>query len=92
MIHNGEIYNHVSLYNKYLPNQKFKTNCDSEVLIYLYEKFSSDIEKFCNLLDGIFSFAIVDGDDFLVARDPIGIKQLYYGKDEEGRYFFRYIL
>lgn len=89
VIHNGEIYNHVFLKSEYLPEQNFKTKCDSEVLIYLYEKFSNNIEEFCNLLDGVFAFALIDGEDFLVARDPIGIKQLYYGKDDKGRYFFR---
>lgn len=43
----------------------------------------------CNQLDGIFTFALIYEKEFLVARDPIGIKPLYYGIDKEGRYLFR---
>ncbi|VDK51793.1 unnamed protein product [Anisakis simplex] len=42
----------------------------------------------CNQLDGVFGFALIFGDEFLVARDPIGVKPLYYGTDNEGRFFF----
>uniref|UniRef100_A0A0N5ATE7 Asparagine synthetase [glutamine-hydrolyzing] n=1 Tax=Syphacia muris TaxID=451379 RepID=A0A0N5ATE7_9BILA len=44
--------------------------------------------QICNKLDGIFTFAVIYDDEFLVARDPIGIKPLYYGKDNDGRYLF----
>lgn len=45
----------------------------------------------CNILDGIFTFALIFEEEFLVARDPIGVKPLFYGVCEEGRYYFRSI-
>ncbi len=85
MIHNGEIYNHKELRKTVLKNHTFRTKSDSEVIVHLYEKFGYD---FLDKLDGVFSFVVVDGDDFIAGRDPIGVKPLYYGKDKEGRLYF----
>jgi len=85
MIHNGEIYNHQELRETVLKDHTFRTHSDSEVIVHLYEKFGY---KFLEYLDGVFAFVIVDGDDFIVGRDPIGVKPLYYGQDVEGRWFF----
>jgi len=84
LVHNGEIYNHKEL-RKTVKSYKFKTNSDSEIIIALYEK---QINDFCNLLDGVFAFVIVDNDKFMAARDPIGVKPLYYGFDKEKRMYF----
>ncbi len=83
--HNGEIYNHLQLRNTLLKGHTFRSTCDSEVIVHLYEAFGYN---FCNLLDGMFTFVILDGDKFMVARDPIGIKPLYYGKAADGTLFF----
>jgi asparagine synthase (glutamine-hydrolysing) len=40
------------------------------------------------MIDGIFGFALCYDDEFMAARDLIGVKQLYYGRDAEGRWFF----
>jgi asparagine synthase (glutamine-hydrolysing) len=85
MIHNGEIYNHQELRDTILRNHTFRTTSDSEVIVHLYEEFGHD---FCNFLDGMFSFVVIDGDDYIAARDPLGIKPLYYGIDERGRKYF----
>jgi len=85
MIHNGEIYNHQELRDTVLKEHTFRTKSDSEVIVHLYEKFGYDFLKY---LDGVFAFVIVDGEDFIVGRDPIGVKPLYYGQDVEGRWFF----
>ncbi len=84
VMHNGEIYNHMELREE-LPNHQFRTTCDSEVIVHLYEEKGYD---FCNLLDGVFAFVLVDGDKFMAGRDPIGVKPMYYGKDKEGRMYF----
>uniref|UniRef100_A0A8R1E0R5 Asparagine synthetase [glutamine-hydrolyzing] n=1 Tax=Caenorhabditis japonica TaxID=281687 RepID=A0A8R1E0R5_CAEJA len=86
VIHNGEIYNHQALRDTELKNYKLRTTCDSEVIIFLYEKYRDGF--FCNLLDGVFAFALCCEGEFLAARDPVGVKQMYYGVDSEGRYFF----
>ncbi|MFV8343335.1 asparagine synthase B [Flavobacterium sp. XS2P39] len=85
MVHNGEIYNHQALRDGILQHHTFRTKSDSEVIVHLYEEFGYD---FCNMLDGDWAFVIVDGDDFIAGRDPMGVKPLYYGLDERGRIYF----
>jgi asparagine synthase (glutamine-hydrolysing) len=84
VVHNGEIYNHQALRNEILKHHTFHTTCDSEVIVHLYEEFGDDI---CNQLKGVFGFIVLDGEDFLIARDPIGVKPLYWGKDATGAIF-----
>uniref|UniRef100_A0A914KXJ3 Asparagine synthetase [glutamine-hydrolyzing] n=1 Tax=Meloidogyne incognita TaxID=6306 RepID=A0A914KXJ3_MELIC len=91
VVHNGEIYNHESLRQNELINFEFRTHCDSESIIALYEKLrlNEGFEReLCLTLDGVFAFALIYGDEFMVARDPIGVKQLYWGTDSEGRKLF----
>ncbi len=85
VVHNGEIYNHKKLKETDLREAKFRTQSDSEVIVKLYEQFGYD---FCNKLDGVFSFIIMDNDKMMIARDPIGVKPLYYGKDIDGALYF----
>ncbi|HLA55015.1 MAG TPA: asparagine synthase B [Flavobacterium sp.] len=85
MVHNGEIYNHQELRDTVLKHHTFRSKSDSEVIVHLYEEFGYD---FCNLLDGDFAFVVIDGDDFIAGRDPMGVKPLYYGLDERGRIYF----
>lgn len=85
MIHNGEIYNHQELRKDVLKDHTFKTKSDSEVIVHLYEELGYN---FCNLLDGDWAFILVDGDDFMAGRDPMGVKPLYYGLDDRGRMYF----
>ena len=85
MVHNGEIYNHQELRDGVLKDHTFRTKSDSEVIVHLYEEFGYD---FCNMLDGDWAFVVVDGDDFIAGRDPMGVKPLYYGLDERGRIYF----
>lgn len=85
MVHNGEIYNHQELRDTILKEHVFRSKSDSEVIVHLYEKFGYD---FCDKLDGDFAFVVVNGDDFIAGRDPMGVKPLYYGIDERGRTWF----
>ena len=85
MIHNGEIYNHQELRQGILKDHTFRTKSDSEVIVHLYEKFGYD---FVDRLDGDFAFVVIDGDDYIAGRDPLGVKPLYYGMDERGRMYF----
>ncbi|TDE29912.1 MULTISPECIES: asparagine synthase B [Flavobacterium] len=85
MVHNGEVYNHQELRDGVLKGHTFRTKSDSEVIVHLYEEFGYD---FCNMLDGDWAFVVVDGDDFIAGRDPMGVKPLYYGLDERGRIYF----
>ncbi|MGD2126721.1 MAG: asparagine synthase B [Desulfobacteraceae bacterium] len=84
IICNGEIYNFRRLRTRLSPEYRFRTNSDTEVILHLYrEKGPECVEE----LDGMFAFAIFDGDEFMLARDPIGIKPLYYGYYNDRLYF-----
>ncbi|CAG0907179.1 unnamed protein product [Cyprideis torosa] len=85
VVHNGEIYNHQKLRDNELKHHQFHTTCDSEVIVHLYEEYGYD---FCNMLHGVFAFIVSDGTDFIVGRDPIGVKPLYWGKDKNGAMYF----
>lgn len=85
MVHNGEIYNHQELRDTVLKHHTFRTKSDSEVIVHLYEEFGYD---FCDKLDGDFAFVVINGDDYIAGRDPMGVKPLYYGLDERGRIYF----
>jgi len=84
VIHNGEIYNHEDL-RKGCKHQDFHTTSDSEVIVRLYEEKGV---TFLNELDGVFAFVLQDGDKLFAARDPIGVKPLFYGFDNEGNIWF----
>ncbi|MFN2368510.1 MAG: asparagine synthase B [Desulfurivibrionaceae bacterium] len=84
LICNGEIYNFKELRAGLEDRYPFRTNSDSEVILHLYREKGPECVK---ELDGMFAFAIYDGDTFMLARDPIGIKPLYYGYQNETMYF-----
>ncbi len=83
---NGEIYNHQSIRQRYKDSYHFQTGSDCEVILALYRERG---DGFLDELDGIFAFALydVERDDYLIARDPIGVIPLYYGYDKEGRLY-----
>ncbi|MFO7783600.1 MAG: asparagine synthase B [Desulfatiglandales bacterium] len=84
IICNGEIYNFRKIRTKLSSKYRFKTKSDSEVILHLYQEKGPECVKDLN---GMFSFAIFDGDDFMLARDPVGIKPLYYGYYKDHLYF-----
>ncbi len=75
LVTNGEIYNHERLRERF-PRYPFKTDSDSEVILPLYAEHGPEMVRH---LDGMFAFALWDGDGLYMARDPLGIKPLYYG-------------
>jgi asparagine synthase (glutamine-hydrolysing) len=83
---NGEIYNHQTLRRDIGDRYAFQTGSDCEVILPLYREHGAG---FLNDLHGMFAFALYDReqDDWLIARDPIGIIPLYYGHDEHGHLF-----
>ena len=80
---NGEIYNHQLLRAETKDTYEYKTGSDCEVILALYERYGI---HFIEKLNGIFSFVLYDSttDDYLIARDAMGVIPLYIGHDEEG--------
>ena len=87
VIFNGEIYNFPEL-KKELEGHGhvFRTRCDTEVLVHGYKQWGDEV---LNRLNGMFGLAIWDvrRQRLVVARDPFGIKLIYY-KNENGRLHF----
>ena len=80
---NGEIYNHKEIRREYAGRYEFQTGSDCEVILALYRDKGID---FLEHLSGIFAFVLYDEerDEFLIARDPIGVIPLYIGYDSDG--------
>lgn len=77
IIGNGEIYNFPLLRRELESQHAFRTRSDTECALHLWEEHgTAAAEK----MDGMFAFAIADGDQLYMARDAIGIKPLYVGK------------
>ncbi|MFW5872352.1 MAG: asparagine synthase B [bacterium] len=82
---NGEIYNHQSI-REQIKGYDFLTKSDCEVILALYSKKGIN---FLEDLSGIFAFALYDKEknQYLIARDHIGIIPLYMGWDKWGNFY-----
>lgn len=80
VVFNGEIYNYQELKSE-LSDYPFQTNSDTEVLLYGYKEWGSELPKH---LRGMFAFALYDIEDktLFCARDPFGIKPFYYYQND----------
>jgi asparagine synthase (glutamine-hydrolysing) len=80
---NGEIYNHHEIRAEIGDREAFRTDSDCEVILPLYARLGPGL---LNRLRGMFAFALYDAgkDDWLIARDPIGIIPLYVGRRKDG--------
>jgi asparagine synthase (glutamine-hydrolysing) len=74
LICNGEIYNYKQLYKS--MNIVPTTDSDCEVIIHLYIRYG--IEQLLRMLDGVFAFVLFCPNNIFVARDPYGVRPLYY--------------
>ena len=83
---NGEIYNHRVLKENLSIDYNFQTNSDCEIILALYKEKGVD---FLDDLNGIFGFVLYDetNDQYLVARDHMGIIPLYMGWDKFGTFY-----
>ena len=76
IVYNGEIYNCDEI-KKDIEKQgiELKTQCDTEIVLYSYILYGVDCPK---MLNGIFAFAVYDGERIFCARDRFGVKPFYY--------------
>ena len=83
---NGEIYNHQEIRRRYAGKYEFQTGSDCEVILALYREKGI---HFLEDISGIFAFVLYDEekDEFLIARDPIGVIPLYIGFNSDGKVF-----
>ena len=94
---NGEIYNHKDIRRQYKERYAFQTGSDCEVILALYRQWRDSVGdgssvspvSFLESLSGIFAFALYDEarDEFIIARDPIGVIPLYIGYDGDGKVY-----
>lgn len=84
---NGEIYGFEKLKAELETEFTFKSDSDCEILLPLYKKYGTDMFA---MLDAEFACIIYDGEtkEYIAARDPIGIRPLYYGYDNNGVIIF----
>ena len=80
---NGEIYGYEALKKELEGDYTFRSGSDCEILLPLYRKYGTDMFR---MLDAEFAMILYDGrtGEYIAARDPIGIRPLYYGYDASG--------
>jgi asparagine synthase (glutamine-hydrolysing) len=89
VIFNGELYNYRDLRERLsLCGHRFATQSDTEILVHAWEEWGEDS---LTELRGMFAFALLDlrqryatAPILFLARDPLGIKPLYYTQTPEG--------
>lgn len=84
---NGEIYGYEKIKEELAKKYTFKSGSDCEILLPMYREYGTDMFA---MLDAEYALIIFDGDSgsYIAARDPIGIRPLYYGYDKKGAILF----
>ncbi len=79
MVCNGEIYNYTELKTDYIKKYEFQSSSDCEVIIPIFQDHG--IEILSKSLDAEYAFVLYDSstNEFFAARDPIGIRPMFYG-------------
>ena len=84
---NGEIYGYERIKKALSCKYTFRSGSDCEILLPLYKEYGTGMFK---MLDAEFALILFDGStgEYIAARDPIGIRPLYYGYDSKGIILF----
>ena len=84
---NGEIYGFQKIREQLSSKYTFKSESDCEILLPLYKEYKTDM---FGMLDAEFALILYDAEteEYIAARDPIGIRPLYYGYDSAGTILF----
>jgi asparagine synthase (glutamine-hydrolysing) len=84
---NGELYGFRTLKEKLSLKYSFVSDSDCELLLPLYEEYGTDMFE---MLDAEFALILYDAKKgvYIAARDPIGIRPLFYGYDSKGTVIF----
>ncbi len=85
---NGELYGFKNQREELIRRgYSFESDCDCEIILPMYREYGTDMFA---MLDAEFACVIYDAEneEFIAARDPIGIRPLYYGYDDKGVIIF----
>ena len=88
LVCNGEIFGFAAIKEELIKKgYTFQSDSDCEILLPMYKEYGAGMFR---MLDAEFALILYDGDtgEFIAARDPIGIRPLYYGYDEKGAIVF----
>lgn len=87
LVCNGEIYGFERWKKELSKKYHFVSDSDCEILLPMYREYGTEMFA---MLDAEFACILYDGrtKEFIAARDPIGIRPLYYGYDEQGVIIF----
>lgn len=88
LVFNGELYNFATIRN--LVNKvgvEAEITSDSEALLYLIDFYNKGdllkaVQMAIRMIDGDYAFAVWDGENLAIARDPLGVKPLFYSEND----------
>ena len=89
LIFNGELYNFKTIRNLVKKvGVEAEITSDSEALLYLIDFYNKGnllkaVEMANRLIDGDYAYAVWDGENLAIARDPLGVKPLFYSENDE---------
>ncbi len=93
LVHNGEIYNYQELRGLLSKDHTIEDeDNDSEILLHIIEEIYDGnllrtVQSVVKMLNGMYAFAVTDSEEVVIARDPVGIKPIYYVEGEGSVYF-----
>ncbi len=89
LVFNGEIYNFATIRNLLTKvGVEVEITSDADALLYLIDFYNKGdlvkaIQNATRLIDGDYAFAVWDGENLAIARDPLGVKPLFYGQNDD---------
>jgi asparagine synthase (glutamine-hydrolysing) len=88
LVANGEVYNYQSLMDEYRGRYNFQSESDCEVIIPMFMELG--MEETARRLDAEFVCVLYDAgqDRYFAARDPVGIRPMFYGYTPDGKIMF----
>ena len=90
LVFNGELYNFQTMRN-FLSKVgvEAEITSDAEALVYLIDFYAKKldllkaVQSAIRLIDGDYAFAVWDGENLAIARDPLGVKPLFYAQNND---------